>query len=170
MSEWGRSVYGEPCRECGYRWSLADVQAIDLVAAAPASYGDLLRGLVGSERQLDLGWSAGTYVWHVADNLRIWAERLAGASLGAPGVVVPYDDELLARARGYQDMALEAALWSLHRAVGDWQEAVKLASEKGVVLHHPERGDQTVQDVMRNNAHEVHHHGFDIMRSIGELP
>lgn len=167
MSEWGRSLYGDPCRECGYRWSLSEDQAIGLVAATPARYAEVLNGRNGSEQHPDLEWSAGGYVCHVADNLRIWAERLAGASLGASGTIVPYDDELLARARRYQDAALAAALWSLRRAVGDWQEALRLASQKGVVLHHPERGEQTVLDVLCNNAHESHHHAFDIERSIG---
>lgn len=56
----------------------------------------------------------------VADNLRIWAERLAGSAAGAKAVGA-YDDNLLAAARFYSDVPLSAALWSIERARGDAQ-------------------------------------------------
>lgn len=166
MSEWGRAAYGDPCRECGYDWSTSQKDAVAIIAAVPARYADLLRGRDGSQRHPDLDWSAGTYVCHVTDNLRIWAERLVGAALGDSGQVAPYDNDLLAHARAYQHVPVEGALWSLEHAVDDWKEAVTLALEKGVVLIHPERGEQTVLDVVRNNAHDAHHHEWDIQRSI----
>jgi hypothetical protein len=105
-------------------------------------------------------------VCHVADNLRIWAERLAGSALGASGQVANYDGDLLARARAYEGVPTQASLWSLQRASGDWLEAFGLAVDKGVVLLHPERGEQSTLDVARSNAHDVHHHEWDIRRSL----
>ncbi len=166
MSEWGRATYGDPCRECGFDWSLSQAEAIALVSATPSRYAELLRGCHGSQRHPDLDWSAGAYVCHVSDNLRIWAERLAGHALGAVGSVVAYDSDQLARARIYEHVPVEGALWSLNRAAGDWNEAVRLALQNGVVLVHPERGEQTVLDVSRNNAHDAHHHEWDIRRSL----
>jgi hypothetical protein len=43
--------------------------------------------------------------------------------------------------------------------------AVWLAAERNVVLQHPERGPQTVQDVALTNAHDAYHHVWDIERS-----
>jgi hypothetical protein len=60
----------------------------------------------------------------------IWAERLAGAALGSTRTVSPYDGDLLARARAYEGVPIEDALWSLGRAVVDWKAAVLLAAER----------------------------------------
>jgi len=57
-------------------------------------------------------------------------------------------------------------MWSLGRAAGDWEEAVKLASLKEVTLVHPERGEQTLLDVVRSNAHDAYHRGWDIKWSL----
>jgi hypothetical protein len=140
--------------------------AVALIGTIPARYADVLRGHDGSERDPSLAWSAGAYVCHVTDNLRIWAERLAGAALGASGQVSAYDSDLLARARAYDGVPLQGALWSLGHAVADWQEAMALAVARGVVLAHPERGEQSVLDVARTNAHDAHHHDWDIRRSL----
>jgi hypothetical protein len=128
MSDWGRAIYGDPCRECGYDWSISQQEALSVVASIPARYAELLRNRDGRQRHPSLDWSVGAYACHVGDNLRIWAERLAGASLGSSRRVVPYDQDLLARTRGYEHVPLEAALWSLERAVGDWLEEVRLGS------------------------------------------
>jgi hypothetical protein len=164
VSEWWRSVYGDPCRECGFEWAISQADAVALIGAAPARYAGTLRGSDGSERHPDLDWSAGAYVCHVVDNLRIWAERLAGFALGSSGQVANYDGDLLARARAYEGVPIQASLWSLQRASGDWLEAFGLAIDKGVVLLHPERGEQSTLDVARSNAHDVHHHDWDIAR------
>jgi len=82
MSEWGRAVYGDPCRECGYDWSISQEDAASLIAAIPARYADLLQTRNSMQRHPELGWSAGAYVCHVGDSLRIWAERLTGIALG----------------------------------------------------------------------------------------
>jgi hypothetical protein len=82
VENWGAALYGDPCAECGYEWSLPRAKAVDLVAAIADRYAELLAGTDGRARHPDLEWYAGAYVCHVADNLRIWAERLAGAALG----------------------------------------------------------------------------------------
>src|SRR4029077_17514220 len=111
-------------------------------------------------------WSVTGYVCHVGDNLRIWAERLVSAARGATHGLTLYDEKALAVARRYDSITIEGALWSLGRAVADWQVAVALAKEHSVVLQHPERGAVPVDDVVRANAHDVAHHGWDIRRSI----
>ncbi len=166
MNEWAQATYGDPCRDCGYQWSIEPDQAIELVGAVPQRYATLLSGLDGSQRHPDLAWSAKAYVSHVVDNLRIWAERLAGAATGARGPVAPYHADLLAQAREYEALPLAGALWSLDRSVRAWHEAVRLADEAAVVLSHPERGDQAVAEVVLTNAHDAHHHAWDIERCL----
>ncbi len=148
MEAWGGALYGDPCRECGFDWSISPADAVRLVAGVPA-----------------LAWSAGAYVCHVADNLRTWAERLAGAALGGDREVSGYNENLLAQARGYAAVPLSGALWSQEHAVRDWQAAVQLGFRQDVVLSHAGRGEQTAADVARNNAHDADHHAWDIRRS-----
>ena len=110
------------------------------------------------------------YVSHVADNLRIWAERLAGIAAGAPPEVAGYDEKALASARDYQRIPLQAALWSLSRSVAGWQIAVGQTRRTGIVLVHPERGGQSLEDVVLSNAHDAFHHHWDIGRSLRSGP
>ncbi len=140
MSEWGVSIYGEPCRGCGFSWSVTVGDAIVLVADVPGTYARTLVGATGTERHPDLSWSVSSYVSHVADNLRIWAERLAGVAAGASLEVGGYDEDELARARGYDQIPLQAAMWSLARSVAGWQYAVRQTQRTGVVLDPPRAG------------------------------
>jgi hypothetical protein len=180
VTEWGRRTYGDPCRECGYSWAITEAGAVDLVRVVPDRYAELLDGSAGTVHGAGLAWSATAYVCHVADNLRIWAERLAGASAavaaprapgaagppGAPNVVAAYDENRLAEARAYEAVPIAGALWSLRRAVGDWLDAVTLATAQRTVLVHPERGEMTVGDVARSNAHDAYHHAWDVERIV----
>lgn len=127
METWGATRYGDPCRECSYDWSISTADALVLVAGIPARYAELLTGTDGRQRHPDLTWTTGAYVCHVVDNLRIWAERLAGALLGGSRQIPGYNENLLAQARAYQDVPLAGALWSLQHATRQWQEAVELA-------------------------------------------
>lgn len=166
METWGRAKYGDPCRECGYDWSNTNRDAVALVAAIPGRYAALLDGRDATLKHPDLEWTAGAYVCHVTDNLRIWAERLAGAALGGETRVPGYDEALLGRARAYGLVPVAGALWSLSAAGRSWAEAMELATQAGVVLMHEGRGEQRAADVARNNAHDAYHHEWDIRRTL----
>jgi hypothetical protein len=166
MESWGAGLYGDPCRECGYDWSISSQDAVQLVSAIPGRYAALLAGGDGSQRHPALEWTAGAYVCHVTDNLRIWAERLAGAALGGECHVPGYDQNLLAHARSYELIPVAGALWSLRHAADNWKEAIGLALEQRLVLIHAGRGEQRAADVARNNAHDAYHHEWDIRRSL----
>ncbi len=166
MSEWGRSAFGDPCRQCGFSWATDHEQSVAIVEATPAELTRVLGGGNGSAKHPDLGWTVVGYVCHISDNLRIWAERLAGLASGDPRGVARYDPDLLAQARRYDGVALGGALWSLDRAVRDWVDAVDLAQGAGVTLVHPDRGEQSLLDVVRSNAHDACHHCWDIRRSM----
>ena len=166
MNDWGVSVYGNPCRECGYNWTISMADGVPLVASLPFAFSELLEGWSGKELHPSLSWSVSGYVLHVADNLRIWAERLMGVVDGVPLVVGNYDENKLADVRNYENIPIQAALWSLTRSVDDWLSSVESAPSSGVVLVHPVRGELTLSDVVLSNAHDALHHQWDIERTI----
>jgi hypothetical protein len=162
---WGERTYGEPCRECGFWWSASLAESIGVVARAPSSFAAVLAGASGRERHPALGWSVAEYVLHVGDNLRIWAERVAGITGGDPPRVASYDENVLASARAYAAVGLHAAEWSLGTAARDWVDAMR-AAPPDLVMEHPERGAMGLEQVASGNAHDALHHLFDVRRSL----
>ena len=161
MDGWGAHTYGQPCRSCSYSWAITVADAEALVAGFPAALVADLHGARGDERIAGLDWSVTAYVAHVGDNLRIWAERIAGITAGAPTVVAGYDENELATARAYDGLRLEGVTWSLRHAVREWLDAVRAAAP-GLEMVHPHRGVLTLADVVRSNAHDAAHHRHDI--------
>lgn len=144
---WGRRAYGEPCRECGFSWSIDPTDAEALVASLPARLTELLADASGSERHPALAWSLSSYVSHIGDNLRVWAERLAGNSLGGP--------------------TWSPAIGSivvLGTLIRDWAMAVAMAPAD-LRMVHPDREETGMQNVVRSSAHDAIHHEWDIRRS-----
>ncbi len=166
MNDWGPSTYGQPCRECAFEWTLALDDAAPGMSALATAYEDLLRGATGREQHPDLSWSSAAYVSHVADNLRIWTERLHGVASGASRRVGSYDESELAVARNYQTIPLQAAMWSLQLSITEWVKAIALAPQKGTVLIHPERGEMDLLDIVAATTHDAHHHLWDIERTL----
>lgn len=80
VNNWGPATYGQPCRGCAFDWSLTLDDAVALMSELAADYGELLAGATGAEHHPDLDWPVAAYVSHVADNLRIWSERLTGVA------------------------------------------------------------------------------------------
>ncbi len=171
MNEWGAVTYGDPCRECGFAWSTTLDEAVVVVENCPGALLGLLGGASGDERRLDLAWSVGVYVCHVADNLRIWAERLVAVEDGHPAEVGGYDENELAHARRYDSIPLRAAQWSLGRSVEDWLRAVNGSPHTGTLMIHPERGELSLLDVTVSNAHDTFHHLHDVETTlVGLMP
>ena len=135
-----------------------------MMRSLPDSIDELVTGATGAERLHELGWNVSGYVAHMTDNTRIWAERVIAVARGADAHVVPYDPDLLAEARRYNDVALQGATWSLRIAVDDWLTAVEEAESAGVVMLHSERGAMDISDVIASNAHDSHHHRWDLTR------
>lgn len=170
MDEWAIPVYGDPCRACDFSWSLTVPEALATVRELPIRYSDVVATATGSERLPDLAWSVTAYVCHVADNLHIWAERLQGVIRGGGNVARAYDETRLADVRGYDGIGVPAALWSLTRSADDWSmtigEAARWEGERrqALLLVHLERGELTLAEVARANAHDAVHHLWDIGR------
>jgi hypothetical protein len=164
MEKWGADLYGDPCRECGFGFGLTPAEAIAAVRDVPAAYAERLAGATGREQLPGLAWNTAAYASHVADNLRSWSGWLAGGYLGGDLNVPGYDPDQLAQARRYNELSLAGALWSLRWAAGAWAEAVTEGLARQVVLQHATRGPQRAEDIARNNAHDAHHHLWDIDR------
>ena len=154
--------YGNPCRGCGYTWSTDADVCRGMIEESPGRVAALLEGRDGSENLPVLEWNARAYVAHMADNLRIWSERLAAVVLDPSALVTPYEEGDLARARGYQSLPLQGVLWSLGRALEDWRVAEALAGSGSIVLRHPEQGRLELHEVRCVLAHEANHHTLDI--------
>lgn len=164
MDNWGASLYGDPCRECGFTWATGLGPATSIVRSLPDSIDELVAGATGTERLPELGWNVSGYIAHMTDNNRIWAERMVAIARGADAHVVAYDENLLAEARRYNEVALQGARWSLRVAVESWVTAVEEAEAVGVVILHSERGAMDVADVAVANAHDSYHHRWDLTR------
>ena len=110
MNEFLRQAYGDPCRTCGYGWSAGVDVCRETIQAAPDRFEELLVGRNGREVRRGLDWNTASYVIHLADVLRIWADRVASAALGSSGAIVPYDEGQLGLVRGYVDLPLPGGL------------------------------------------------------------
>jgi DinB family protein len=166
MEPWGAALYGNPCRECGFDWSITPQDAIAWVAAFDVRLAEATTDATGDRRRPSGGWSVTEYVAHIGDNLRQWAERVQGARLDGRIKIAGYDPDELATARRYSDLTLGAASWSACHAAALWVSALTAAVTEGVELHHATRGVQRAEDVARNNCHDAYHHLWDIQEII----
>ena len=167
MTTWGAGFYGDPCRECGYSWSISPEEANALIADAPRRYAEMLDGADGNARHPALTWSAKAYVCHVADNLRNWAERIVNASAAGQTALRPTDADILAATRGYESMPLATALWSLGHSANIWADAMAASAGQDFMFTHPTRGQQSLTELVLTVAHDTAHHEWDIRRSLG---
>ncbi len=157
------------CSECGFDWSLTPEQAHEIVTPAPTRYGSLLhsRLKLATRKPAPEIWSPSAYVWHVADAIGIWAERLKGILGDSHSAIVPFDQDELAEVRGYEQLSPLVGLWALERRAGDWRAVLEEAGLKDVDFVHPEFGPWSVRRLLRYIAHEVSHHELDIKRGLG---
>jgi uncharacterized damage-inducible protein DinB len=168
---WWITEWGNPCRECGFDWSQAPETAIAAVEQLPDRFDAALVGRTGDERAPDAhpdqpSWSVKAYLFHVADNLRIFAERLEGVFAGAPTTLAAYDQDELAAARNYEAMSLQSALWSVRSAVAEWTAAARESLARPDTYQHAERGELTAGEITRAPAHDALHHYIDVTRAL----
>jgi hypothetical protein len=166
VDRWGAPLYGEPCRECAFRWAAGPAASVSLLRHMPDAIEELVADATGTERLPGLEWNVSGYIAHMTDNTRIWAERLVAVARGADAHVVPYDPDLLAQARHYNEIALQGATWSFRIAVANWLAALDEAEPAGVVMLHSVRGAMELPDVVASNAHDAFHHRWDLARML----
>jgi hypothetical protein len=165
-NSWWREEYGSPCRECGFDWSIEPEEAIRAVEGLPGAWAGVLAGTTGNEVPPAATWSAKAYVFHVADNLRIFAERLEGVRAGGPRDLIGYDENELAATRHYEEMSLPAALWSIAHAVPLWAAASRAALADDTTFRHSEYGELRASEIVRAPAHDALHHDWDVRRAV----
>ena len=73
-------------------------------------------------------------------------------------------ENALAAVRQYDKLSQHVGLRALAGAVPLWRDAAD-AVAPDASAEHPRYGTLTAADVIRRNAHEVHHHAWDIARS-----
>ncbi|WP_225755476.1 hypothetical protein [Actinotalea sp. Marseille-Q4924] len=163
---WGPLAFGDPCRDCGYRWDLPPEEAVALVRDAPGRFTALVEGAEGTERHPDLGWSVAGYVQHVADNLLGWGAGFAAALAGWEREYVSAKPDDVAAVKRYDVVPLPSALWTLGHAAQAWAAVAPAALDAGVVLEHSRRGRLDATTVVGAVAHDAHHHAWDVERSL----
>lgn len=170
MELWGSALYGDPCRQCGFDWSVKPANAVALVVRMAEQVRQQVSDAPGDRRRPAGGWSVSEYVSHMADNLRNWAERVQGAILTGERDVAGYHPDELARARRYEAIPLAAAVWSLEVSCQTWGPTMTKALSQGLVLQHATRGRQSAEDIARNNCHDAWHHLWDIQEILAVPP
>jgi hypothetical protein len=168
---WWIEEWGNPCRECGFDWAQSPESVITAVEALPDKFDALLAGHTGDETAADAHpgeviWTAKAYVFHVADNLRIFAERLEGVFAGGPTMLAAYDQDELAAARNYDGMSLQAALWSVRTATDAWASAARESLTRPFTFQHAERGELNSAEITRGPGHDALHHYRDVTRAV----
>ena len=158
--------YGDPCRECAYRWSISLEAALELVASTPERFRQILEGSTGAERHPDIAWNAVSYVAHVADNLNLWGERLVGAARSGQRTIGTQSADEVAAARHYAEMQLEAALWAVERASASFLAAVRIGIDAEVEIVSPTAGPMPIVEAVRAPAHDAFHHCWDVRRIV----
>lgn len=121
----------------------------------------------GLQRHPDLAWTAKAYALHVADNLRLWAERVLALASGPDQTFGRYDENALAVARIYDTVPLPGVWWSLSASVRDWTVAMAAGQTAEVTIEHPALGHLAMIDIVQANVHDARHHAWDIERSVG---
>ena len=169
MNHFAESQRGGECRQCGFDWKTPFDEARSVISSTPRRFRHLMGGRSDEARTSASGasWSPSAYVWHCADALGIWAERLKAFADDPSSPFIGFDHEDLAAVRGYQDLSPVAGLWALERRVADWNEALS-SHEPSDELKHPDFGPWTIEGIVRWLAHECRHHEMDIERGLGD--
>ena len=169
MNHFAESQRGGSCRQCGFDWKTPFDEARSVISSTPRRYRDLIGERPGKARTSANGasWSPSAYVWHCADTIGSWAERLTALSDDPGAAFVGFDQDDLAEVRGYQALSPVAGLWALERRVADWNEALS-PHHPSDELNHPDFGPWTIEGIVRWLAHECSHHEMDIQRGLGD--
>jgi hypothetical protein len=152
------------CEECGFDWQLARQDAIDLVAQVPDAAAAAITRIHDPTRRTGDPWSASMYLWHLVDVLRIGTERLLTLSHDPDRGITCRDENALAEARRYQQLSPAVGLIVLRSAAQAWVTAAAAAPDDAQVRH-PQFGVLGALEIIRRNAHEIHHHLMDINRA-----
>lgn len=151
------------CAECGFGWDIARDSGIALVAQVPDAAATAFARIREPAQGTGDRWSASMYVWHLVDVLRIGTERLLTLTHDPGRGITCWDENALAEARRYQQLSPTVGLIVLRSATREWADTASNAPIE-TVISHPQFGTLGAVEIIRRNAHEVHHHLMDINR------
>jgi hypothetical protein len=149
------------CAECGFEWVVSREDAIGLIAEVPDAATAAVARIQEPTRRIGGRWSASMYVWHLVDVLRIGSERLFTLTHDPGRGITCWDENALAEIRRYMQLSPAVGLIVLRSAAREWAEAASKAQADAMVRH-PQFGNLGALEIIRRNAHEVHHHLMDI--------
>jgi hypothetical protein len=153
------------CPECGFDWNEAGYEVlVGQCVQNIAVFGGVLSRIdpaVAVEPGL---WSASRYVWHTVDVLRFGTERLWTISADPTFGVPTWDENVMADVRSYDHLSPMVGLIALISGADAWRTAA-FEAPHDVSTPHPESGSICAFDVIQRNAHEVHHHLWDVRRA-----
>src|SRR5215831_11372275 len=152
------------CAECGFDWILARPDAIDPVANVADATATAIAHIPDPGHRIGAPWSASKYVWHLVDVLRIGTERLLTLTHDPDRGITCWDENALAEARRYQQLSTTVGLLMLQSVAQAWITAAAVAPGN-VQVRHPRFGSFAAVEIIRRDAHEVHHHLMDINRA-----
>jgi hypothetical protein len=152
------------CAECGFDWQISQQNAIELVGRGSDAAVAALGGVADPAQRTGDRWSASMYVWHLVDVLRIGTERLLTLAHDPGYGVACWNENALAEVRRYQQLSPAVGLIVLRSAAQAWITAAAAAPADAQVRH-PRFGTLGAAEIIRRNAHEVHHHLMDIGHS-----
>ncbi|MGH3157083.1 MAG: hypothetical protein ACRDNF_10960 [Streptosporangiaceae bacterium] len=152
------------CAECGFDWQLGLEDAIDLVTQIPNAVAAAVTGIHDPVHRTGEAWSASMYVWHLVDVLRIGTERLLTLAHDPGCGITCWDENALAEARRYQQLSSAVGVIVLRPTAHAWVTTAT-AAPRDVQVRHPQFGLLGTPEIIRRNAHEVHHHLMDINRT-----
>ncbi|MGI9586277.1 MAG: hypothetical protein ACR2N7_11875 [Acidimicrobiia bacterium] len=149
------------CPACGFDWSIEPGDALIVIASSPDRFEAVLAGRNGMQSQPDGSWNATAYLWHLADLASSWTERWVQIRESPGSLLVGFDPDELADARGYRSLPTTPGLWALRSAVNTFFE-VTTTLPMDTPFEHGDWGRGDVADGLRWLGHEFHHHEADV--------
>ncbi|HEV2755229.1 MAG TPA: DinB family protein [Actinomycetota bacterium] len=167
MAHFDTSVAGGRCTWCSFDWTIGVEEAATIVGETPEWCRQAFEGRWEEARRKPAPelWSPSAYVWHMADAIGVWAERLVALAQDRERPLAGFDQDDLADVRRYEELSTRAGLWAFQRRVDDWNDA-RAAISPDTELLHPDFGPWTVAAVVRWMAHDLNHHRADITRAL----
>ncbi len=168
----GVERYGEPCRACGYSWSLSYDEALQKVCEAPGRLRELIEGREDAAMQKpdEDTWSPSGYVWHLSDWFRIQGQRIYAIDQDPRYSFVPLkvEPDELGSIFEYDALPPVSGLWALDRAAELFVQAAR-GADRGRAFTAPKGESWTVGQLIVWVAHEAVHHEMDVRRGLEDL-
>jgi hypothetical protein len=160
-----------PCAECGLDIELLTIDdAADIIGACGPQFRAVFAAAQGDRERVRAKtdpdvWSSLEYVVHVRDSVR-YHGALTNRALkeDRPEFAVP-DPDAIAQNQGYNDADLDEVLDSLEQQTTRLAARVRSLDENDLDRVVLRAGDEiSLRFMIRNAAHECHHHLQDVQR------